>query len=128
VGRQSARSRVTSHPTRHVGSPYPGCTRTPRRRSDRRSEARAANTVRLSLCRMCGGLGRCHAATADSPPRTQPSAIGRRPHHTSPPPRAHCVAPVGHDATEQLPRHAPSPINPPLLFPCMPEPAAAARH
>jgi hypothetical protein len=67
-------------------------------------------------CRTRAGLGRCHAATADSPQHAPPSAIGRRLRRTSPPPRANPLAPVGHTATEQPPRHTPGPIKPPLLL------------
>jgi hypothetical protein len=65
--------------TRHVGSPYPGRARMPRRRSNQRSEARAAPTVQLGPMTRVGSLGRCHAACAHSPARAPPSATGRRP-------------------------------------------------
>jgi hypothetical protein len=77
---ETRRTRARHRPrTHHVGSPYPGRARTPRGRSNQRSEAHAAATVQLGPMTRVGSLGRCYAACADSSARAPPSATGRRP-------------------------------------------------
>jgi hypothetical protein len=58
----------------------------------------SASTVCLRGMTRCPPLGRCHAATAHSPPRAPPSAIGRRPAARRPSSPRHAVTTVVHDA------------------------------
>jgi hypothetical protein len=107
--------RRTPHPT--SSPPYPGCARTPRRRKIRRSEAGTVATVHLRLMMRASGLGWCHAACAHSLASEPPSSMGYRLCRTSPPPRAHAGAPIGHEGRAKPLRHVVQPIKPLPFFP-----------
>jgi hypothetical protein len=116
VGRQSARSRATSHPARHVIPAVPRlhahaeASENPSVRGLRhRHYTPTANDARGGLRPVPRGLCMCWQAN-----RHAPLAAGSTAHRHHR--RAHPLAPVGHKATEQLPRHAPGPIKPSMLL------------
>jgi hypothetical protein len=67
----------------------------------------SASTMCLRGVTRCPPLGRCHAAAVHSPPRTPPSAIGRRPAARRQPPPRHADATVDHETREKLSCDAP---------------------
>jgi hypothetical protein len=125
-----ARARISARrrTLRATSSPqYPGCARTPRHREIQRSEAHAVTTVHLRPMMRVRGLGWRHAACAHSPAGEPPFSIGRRLRRTSPPPRAHIVTTVGHDATRNPldePRGYKTPLPHSLARPSHPPPFA----
>jgi hypothetical protein len=68
-----------------------------------------------------GSLGQCHAAYTHLSAGKPPLSIGRRLRRTSPPPRAHARAPVGHEGEAKPPLRATRHIKPPASFPHVPE-------
>jgi hypothetical protein len=114
---------------RHVGASYPGCACTPRRRSDRRSEARAARHYALAPVthawrRRLVPCGHGRLAPAGAAFRHWPSA----PPHiaTALRPSPSSRSPCNYRATASARPRAYK--TPPLLSPRAPEAIAAACH
>jgi hypothetical protein len=101
---QSAGTRATSRPARHVGR-----RRTPSARARRGAgiprglRPGSVGTVHLRPVTRAEGRGQCHAASPHSPAGELPSSIGSRPPHVANRLRAHAVATMASEGSAKPP-------------------------
>jgi hypothetical protein len=101
--RQSAGTRATSRPARHVGRRHTPSARTPRRRNTPRSEAGRRGHCAPKASDTRRSLGWCHAASPHSPAGEPPSSIHRWPLHVANRLRAHAIASVASEGSVKPP-------------------------